>query len=130
MPHLRHIADALRQGDIAVAKKERDTLGTIRDVALRLEVEEIAKQAVIKHLKDGEVPIARKIQKLFSIPKDMFEDTVAQAVLSSFRDGDYDTVRALRKELPIPARLSSDLIAYCSTWKNSKLCSVMEEVLE
>jgi hypothetical protein len=129
MPHLRHIADTLRAGDIDAAKKSKAELGLIKDEVLKLEIEEIAKQAVLKHLKDGEVDTARKIQKLFSMPKDMFEDTVAQAVLSSFRDGDFETVKELRKELPIPERLSSDIIAYCSTWKNTRLCTVMEEVL-
>jgi len=130
MSHLKHIANSLRAGDIATATKEKKALGVIKDTEMRLEVEEIAKQAALKHLKDGEVATARKIQKLFSMPDDMFEDTVAQAVLSSFRDGDFETVRALRKELPIPERLSSDLVAYCSTWRDTRLCTIMEKVLE
>jgi len=129
MPHLKHIADNLRAGNIDTAIKEKKALGTIRDRELRLEIEEIAKQAVLKHLKDGEVDVARKIQKLFSMSNDMFEDTVAQAVLSSFRDGDFETVKELRKELPIPKRLTGDLVAYCSTWGDTRKCLLMEEVL-
>ncbi|MFA6095904.1 MAG: hypothetical protein WC767_03640 [Candidatus Paceibacterota bacterium] len=129
MANIKKIAEDLRKGDIAAAAKAREAMNVIKDEMLRLEVTEIAKQAMIQHLKAGETKTAKKIEKLFSIPSDMFEDTIIQAVLSSFREGDVETVKRLREKLPIQARLRADILAYCSTWGKEDVSLLMERVL-
>ncbi|PJE74251.1 MAG: hypothetical protein COV01_02020 [Candidatus Taylorbacteria bacterium CG10_big_fil_rev_8_21_14_0_10_41_48] len=129
IPQIKKIADNLRQGDISNALEEKKSLGLIRDEVLKLEIEEVAKQATLKHLKNGEIDTAREIKNLFSMSDDMFENTVSQAVLSSFRDGDIERVKALSRELPISEQINNDLLVYCSTWGDTKLCQVMERAL-
>lgn len=129
MRNLKAIAEKLRRGDVDVAFKEAQPLVKTDDELLRLEVVEIAKQAMLSHLKHGDIITTRKIQKLFSVSDEMFDDTVLQAVLSSFRDSDFSTVKELRAELPISKRVVGDLLTYCSTWGDTRKCLLMEEVL-
>jgi len=129
IPQIKKIAENLKQGDINIALEGKKELGLIEDESLRLEVEEVAKQSVLKHLKDGDINTAREIKNLFSMSDDMFGNTVSQAVLSSFRDGDIERVRSLSKGLPISEQINSDLLLYCSTWGDTELCQVMEQAL-
>ncbi len=126
MKEIKEIAAELSKGNVKKASDIRKGLSLATDVDL--EVTEIAKQAMISHLKTGKVAAAKEIPHHFSMPKDMVDDTIQQAVLSSFRAGDMKAVKTMKKDLPISRSLGSQIVEYCQTWGNKDACVAIEEV--
>ncbi len=128
MTEIKQIARELSSGNIENARKINKEIARISDESLQLEVMEIAKQAMISHLKKGEVATVRKISEVFSMPRELVEDTIQQAVLSAFAEGDIARVRALKEELPISRDLGAKLVLYCASWGKSDKSAAMEMV--
>jgi hypothetical protein len=128
MKEIKEIAAELSKGNVKKASDIRKNLLLAADADLDMEVTEIAKQAMIHHLKEGKIKAAKEIPKHFSMSKDMIDETVQQAVLSSFRAGDMSAVKVMKKDLPISKSLGTQIIDYCQTWGNKDACVAIEEV--
>jgi hypothetical protein len=129
MKHAKEIAAELAKGNIAGASEIRKALLRAGDDSFDdLEITEIARQAMIMHLKKGHIGEVRQIQKAFSIPQDLVDETVEQAVVSSFYEGDLNRIKKMKSDLPIGRALSGKIVGYCSSWGKKGQCLALEEL--
>lgn len=112
---MKEIAVEMKKGNFKKAAQLAGELGQ-GDASARAEIIEIARQAMIVSLKQGKVSVAKEINRYFSLPQDMLDETVQQAVVSSLYEGDIEHVRQLGKSLPIRRELGERILGYCSGW--------------
>lgn len=115
MNDIKNIAEALKDGDIEKASRIKKNISS-SDEATEYEVCEVVRQAIIVFLKKKEVYNAREAERLFSLPKELVDETIKQAILSIFRDGDIKTVAELKNDLPISPVMAREIIEYCASW--------------
>jgi hypothetical protein len=129
MKHAKEIAVELAKGNVARASEIRKGLLRAGDDSFDdLEIMEIARQAMIMHLKKGHINEVHQIQKAFSISQDLLDETVEQAVVSSFYEGDINRIKKMKSELPIGKALSAKIVDYCSSWGKKDQCLELEEL--
>lgn len=87
-----------------------------KDASAGGEVIEIARQAMISSLKKGKVSVAKEINRAFSLPEDVLDETIQQAVMSSFYAGDIEQVKKLKNDLPIKKELSKKIVNFSTSW--------------
>lgn len=127
MKHAKEIAVELARGNVTRASEIRKALLRAGDDSFDdLEIMEIARQAMIMHLKKGHIGEVHQIQRAFSLPQDLVDETVEQAVVSSFYEGDLNRVKKMKDDLPIGKALSTKIVDYCSSWGKKDQCLALE----
>lgn len=121
MKEVLQIRDLLTKGDIKKAFKLKEFILSDIDKSTRQEITEVAREAMIVHLKLGHIRKAELIVELFPMSKVVLRDTLKQAMLSSFRDGDTKRVVEIKNHFPLPKNLGKELVKYC-TEKEKDLC--------
>lgn len=121
MKEVEHIKNLLLKGDIKQAFKIKESILDKVDKYVKQELTEIAREAMIEHLKNGSIKKAELIVELFPMSKAMLRDTLKQAMLSSFRDGDLKRVIEIKNHFPLPKNLGKELVEYC-TDKEKNFC--------
>lgn len=129
MKHAQEIAAELAKGNVARASAIRKAILKEGDDSFGdLEILEIARQAMITHLKKGHISEVHQIQRAFSISQDLVDETVEQAVVSSFYEGDLSRIKKMKEDLPISKAVGGRIINYCSSWGKKDRCLALEEL--
>lgn len=115
MKEITDIAAELSKGNVERASEIRKST-KFEDDAYEMEVDEIARQAIVNFLKKGEIDNARKVARLFALPPDSADEAVKQAVLSAIADGDMNLAVEIKDKLPMPKGMCDEVVAYFVSW--------------
>ncbi len=124
---MKEIATELSKGNFQKASDLGREL-VRKDASVAGEVMEIARQAMISSLKKGKVSVAKEINRAFSLPEEMLDETIQQAVMSSLYAGDIEQVKKLKNDFPIKKELSGKIVNFCSSWGKKDRSEVVESL--
>jgi len=114
MKEFKDIAAKLKKGDIKKAAELRKKL--TNDKSIQAEIIEIARQAIILHLKHGKIERALEIKKFFPISQEKMNEAIKQAVVSCYCEGDLKRMLLIKDSFPMPKALKKEIIDYCISW--------------
>src|SRR5581483_7486697 len=111
MEKIKEIAVELSKGNV---ERAHDITFEVhmKDPDLEMEVIEIARQAIIRYVKEGDIDRALKAHKLFNIPNDSAKEALKQAVLSIYFDGNLQRLLEIKKKVPLSRSLREEIIRY------------------
>jgi hypothetical protein len=126
MKEFKEIASKLTKGDIKQAAAIRKKLS--HDDLIEEEVTEIARQAVIFHLRHGEIEKAIEIKKYFPMDSEVLNQALKQAVVGCYCEGDLERMLMIKDGFPIPKHVRREIVDYCVSWGRKKEELVLQAV--
>jgi hypothetical protein len=127
MIRIQEIAKELCEGNIERASQIRFAGGAL-DGSIDVEIIEVARQAIIYHVKCGELDKACEIKRCFELPDDLAEDAIMHAVLSVYYERDFKRLVEIKKGMPLSQGLLSQIIEYCDSWGEREEAKAMRTV--